>query len=251
MRTRWFLVLSTILLSCGGARAENPPEDVVFYRLVQHIRRDAKESDFALMLRAILSGSMMGQGDGWFKPAESRYNWKWLAEQFDVKKKGKIKSEDWTGPKDLFTRLDRDRNGTISEDDLDWSSKSAYVKQMNQAYQWLRLVELNKDQKLTREKWNELFDKLAQGKTYLNADDIRALLNPTASAAQFGFPDIPSKATLLKGLFQGELGSPCEGPKVGDKAPNFTLTTCDGLKSISLSQFFGKKPVVLVFGSFT
>jgi hypothetical protein len=251
MGTRWFLILSILLLLSGAMRAENPQDDVQFYRLVQHVRRDAKESDFALMLRAILSGSMMGQGDGWFKSSESRYNWKWLAERFDVKKKGKIKEEDWTGPKELFTRLDRDRNGTISEDDLDWSSKAAYVKQMNQAYQWLRLVDPNKDQKLTREEWSELFDKLAQGKTYLNADDVRALLNPTASAAQFGFPDIPSKATLLKGLLSGELGSPCEGPKIGEKAPDFTLATCDNLKSITLSQFLGKKPVVLVFGSFT
>jgi hypothetical protein len=251
MRARWFLILSMLLLSSGAVRAENPPDDVLFYRLVRHIRRDAKESDFALMLRAILSGSMMGDGDGWFKPAESRYNWKWLAERFDVKKKGKIKAEDWTGPKELFTRLDRDRNGTISEDDLDWSSKSAYMKQLNQAYQWLRLVDPNNDKKITREEWSELFDKVAQGKTYLNADDIRALLNPTPTAAQFGMPDIPSKATLLKGLFQGELGSPCEGPKIGDKAPDFTLTTCDNLKSVTLSQFFGKKPVVLIFGSFT
>jgi hypothetical protein len=251
MRTRWLVILVILLLPCSMGRAENPPDDVLFYRLVQHLRRDAKESDFALMLRAILSGSMMGQGDGWFKPAESRYTWNWLAERFDVKKKGKIKEEDWTGPQALFMRLDRDRNGVISEDDFDWSSKSAYVKQINQAYQWLRTVDPNKDQKLTREEWNELFDKLTQGKTYLNADDVRALLNPTAPPAQFSFPDIPSKATLLKGLLQGELGSPCEGPRLGDKAPDFTLKTCDNLKSITLSQFFGKKPVVLIFGSFT
>jgi hypothetical protein len=251
MRIRWFVIPVTLLFPFGIARAETPPDDVLFYRLVQRIGRDARQSDFALMLRAILSGSMMGQGDGWFKPAESRYNWKWLAERFDAKKKGKIKAEDWTGPEQLFTRLDRDRNGTISEDDLDWSSRAQYLKQLNQAYQWLRLVDPNRDQKLTREEWNELFDKVAQGKTYLNADDVRALLNPTMPPSMFGFPDIPSKATLLKGLLSGELGSPCEGPNVGDQAPDFALTTCDGLKSITLSKFFGKRPVVLIFGSFT
>ncbi|HLW66498.1 MAG TPA: hypothetical protein VKS79_14385 [Gemmataceae bacterium] len=251
MRSRWLIILLLFLLPCSIVRAESPPDDVLFYRLLRDVRRDAKESEFALMLKAILSGSMMGQGDGWFKPSESRYTWKWLAERYDVKKKGKIKEEDWTGPKALFMRLDRDRNGVISEDDLDWSSRSAYVKQMNYAYQWLRMVDPNNDKKLTREEWNELFDKLAQGKTYLNADDARALLNPTPPPAQFSLPDIPSKATLLKGLFQGELGSACEGPKVGDKAPDFTLKTSDKLKTITLSQFFGKKPVVLVFGSFT
>ncbi len=34
--------------------------------------------------------------------------------------------------------------------------------------------------------------------------------------------------------------------KVGDKAPDFTLTSATGEK-ISLSQFRGKKPVVLFF----
>jgi hypothetical protein len=251
MHIRWLIVALIIGIPFTMTRAETPSDDAQFYRFVQQLRHDAKDSDFALMLRAILSGSMMGPGDGWFKPAESRYSWKWLAERFDAKKKGKIKLEDWTGPEALFQRLDRDRNGTISEDDFDWSARSAYVKQMNQANQWLRLVDPNKDQKLTREEWNELFEKVAQGKTYLNADDVRALLNPTPPQAQFGIPDIPSKATLLKGLFQGELGSPCEGPKLGDKAPDFTLSTHDGKEFVTLSNFFGKKPIVLIFGSFT
>jgi peroxiredoxin len=56
---------------------------------------------------------------------------------------------------------------------------------------------------------------------------------------------------LLKGLFDGEIGSLFEGPAVGQVAPDFTLRTSDGEKTVTLSQFRGKKPVVLVFGSFT
>ena len=56
---------------------------------------------------------------------------------------------------------------------------------------------------------------------------------------------------LLKGLFTGELGSPYEGPEVGALAPNFTLKTQDGKQAISLGQYRNKKPVVLIFGSFT
>jgi len=40
-------------------------------------------------------------------------------------------------------------------------------------------------------------------------------------------------------------------PKVGSKAPDFKLKTADGKKTVKLSGFRGKKPVVLVFGSFT
>jgi len=49
-----------------------------------------------------------------------------------------------------------------------------------------------------------------------------------------------------KGSMHDEFG----GPKKGQKAPDFTLTTVDG-KSITLSNYIGKKPVVLEFGSYT
>ena len=39
--------------------------------------------------------------------------------------------------------------------------------------------------------------------------------------------------------------------KVGDAATDFTLDSPDGKKAFKLSSFKGKKPVVLVFGSYT
>ena len=40
-------------------------------------------------------------------------------------------------------------------------------------------------------------------------------------------------------------------PKAGDVAPDFTLYGISGTESITLSNFRGKKPVALVFGSYT
>lgn len=40
-------------------------------------------------------------------------------------------------------------------------------------------------------------------------------------------------------------------PKVGDHAPDFTLSDISGTESITLSDFRGKKPVALIFGSYT
>ena len=40
-------------------------------------------------------------------------------------------------------------------------------------------------------------------------------------------------------------------PKVGDDAPDFTLTTLDAKQEIKLSRHKGDGPVVLIFGSFT
>lgn len=42
-----------------------------------------------------------------------------------------------------------------------------------------------------------------------------------------------------------------QAPKPGDVAPDFTLTDVSGKETISLSDFRGKKPVALVFGSYT
>ena len=40
-------------------------------------------------------------------------------------------------------------------------------------------------------------------------------------------------------------------PKVGDLAPDFTLSDVSGTQSITLSDFRREKPVALAFGSYT
>ena len=42
-----------------------------------------------------------------------------------------------------------------------------------------------------------------------------------------------------------------QAPRTGDLAPDFTLTDSSGTETVTLSDFRGKKPVALVFGSFT
>ena len=39
--------------------------------------------------------------------------------------------------------------------------------------------------------------------------------------------------------------------KVGDEAPAFQLKSTDGKREVALRSFTGKRPVVLVFGSYT
>lgn len=40
-------------------------------------------------------------------------------------------------------------------------------------------------------------------------------------------------------------------PKAGDVAPDFELQDLDGKNSVRLSDFRGKRPVALIFGSYT
>lgn len=42
-----------------------------------------------------------------------------------------------------------------------------------------------------------------------------------------------------------------DGPAVGQDAPDFALKALHGGKTVRLSSFRGKKPVVLIFGSYT
>ena len=42
-----------------------------------------------------------------------------------------------------------------------------------------------------------------------------------------------------------------QAPRAGDLAPDFTLTDSSGTETVTLSNFREKKPVALVFGSFT
>ncbi len=52
-------------------------------------------------------------------------------------------------------------------------------------------------------------------------------------------------------FLRGDMGWLTSGPQVGDVAPDFTLPKHDGTAHVTLSDSFGKRPVVLVFGSFT
>jgi len=42
-----------------------------------------------------------------------------------------------------------------------------------------------------------------------------------------------------------------KGPKVGNMAPTFKLMSLDGKEETDLEKFRGKKPVVLLFGSYS
>ena len=42
-----------------------------------------------------------------------------------------------------------------------------------------------------------------------------------------------------------------KAPKVGQVAPNFTLKSLDGKRTVRLKEFAGKRPVLLFFGSYT
>ncbi len=207
------------------------------------------------MLTAILRGSQMGPGDGWFGPSRSRYTWDWLRAHFKAGPDG-VSRKQFTGPAEWFDRLDRDRDGWLTAEDFDWSERSPFLRQTMMFRQWFSMMDADSNGRVTLKEWQAYFEKLARGKDHITPDELRMALMPpaprkVAGKGKKGKQGGPPRDMLLKNLLKGDLGSPYEGPRPGQLAPDFTLPTHDGKGKVTLSDFRDRKPVVLIFGSFT
>jgi Ca2+-binding EF-hand superfamily protein len=257
---RGLLIVAVVGLVASGlpARAAPPPTrswlDPLLYRdAIAEGAGGLRHTEAVEMLAAIWQGSQMGAGDGWFHPAQSRYNWKWLAARHDTDHDGRITRKEFRGPSDLFERLDRDHNGVLSADDFDWSERSPFMRQADMAENWFRMVDRDSNGRISRAEWEQFFQRMAKGRDHVTQEDLREALFPPRPPMQPGKPPpgMPSPLLLTLGLLRGEVGSPCPGPSLGQKAPDFTLRTEDGKGSVNLAEYRGDRPTVLVFGSFT
>lgn len=202
------------------------------------------------MYLAIVRGPRISANDGWFGPGQSRFGWDWLEQLHGTGAGDAISTDKFLGTPEWFQRLDRNRDGKIMAEDLDWSDRNPWVQQSYLVNRLFRKADPNGDGELTREEWLAFFDKAAQMKQSLNSDDLRdAWLSGLSSNFLPG--DAPTKDVLLQGLFAGEIGSLQEGPQLNQPTPDFNLKTHDGQRTVRLSEVIGSKPVVLVFGNFT
>ncbi len=258
------VLLGVVLLGpqrlVGSEPPPNRPQQPDLGRLAQAVRQvleDFNRSEFGEMLAAVAKGSEMGPGDGWFKKgSQSRYGWQWLAARFDPEGTGRITRDRFRGPAELFARLDRDGDGVLTPADLDWSPAAMKARENPAASYLFYLLDADSNGRVTKAEWDAFFAKLSRGKGYVSVEDLRMALRPPAPPRPAaGSPPPkqmgPSRDVLLAGLLSGELGSICEGPRVGTRAPDFDLATQDGKRRVRLSDYRGHKPVVLIFGNFT
>jgi hypothetical protein len=250
-------ILWSLLASAGqsaGPAIELPLrlDPTYYFKIMRQHVRGLRPPEVVEMLAAIAQGSQMGPGEGWFHGGQSRYGWSWLKDHYGGR--GTITRQDFGGPSDLFDRLDRNHDGVLTAADFDWSDRSLFALQGMPARYWFSRIDSNSNGRISRDEWDALFSRMAQGKDYVTPDDLREAfptVPPSRPAGSAPPSDGPSPATLLLGLLSGELGSFFEGPGIGQRAPDFTLTTQDGKRMIRLAQYRGVKPVVLIFGSFT
>lgn len=208
-------------------------------------------TEAAEMLISILKGSQMGMGDGWFHPGQSRYDWRWLAKRHGIKETESIPKSKFVGSAAVFDRLDRDKDGVLRPADFGGANRSREAQmQAWQVNRWFRQINKAGDGRLTREEWLKFFDEAARGKDHMTYENFRESL-ANVQPAKMPSHDMPTTKILVRGLFRGEIGSMHEGPKLNDSAPDFRLKTRDGKQTHRLSDRFGDKPIVLMFGNFT
>jgi hypothetical protein len=253
------LTVAIVLLSCGAALGESKSAESAgpwrWYdprRYVERVREAAdgvRRVEIVEMLSALAHGQPPDAGKGWFHDGQSRYGWQWLAERYDANDDGEITPDEFPPEAaDLLATLDRDGDGKIKAGDLDWSSKSPYVQQMTQTRRLFGPIDRDRNGHVTKEEWSDFFDRAALDAASITPADLQAALFPPPAP---GSDDDPSPLGLLTGFVTGELGSISEGPKVGGQAPDFELSDHKHERRIRLAPLYEKKPVVLIFGSFT
>lgn len=228
---------ASVAIDASGEQKPSPEQAAADWLEKAFPEGDMPES--VRMLVAIARGSQMGPGEGWFGPGQTRYDWKWLAAANGSEATHEIAEDQFRGPKDLFERLDRNRDGKVTASDLDWSDRNPYVQQFNFTSRMLRRLDREGDGRLTRDDMIAVFERAASGRDYVTATDLAEML-----LAGFGSTSNPGAGptpeTLVRGLFRGEIGSLNAGPALNAPAPEFVLKTHDGKQTIRLSDLRGR-----------
>jgi hypothetical protein len=208
------------------------------------------------MLAAILDDEPMGPKFGWFRTAvaQTRFDWETTRKRFDRDGNGRIARGEFPGGDADFARLDRDHDKVLSAADFDFSASS--LAPSPGALVFSRF-DRDGNGKITRDELDAFFRATdSGGQGFVSLSDLQELFDQAprssgSSGRPSGNSGMPSKATLVRGLFRQEIGSLQSGPRVDETAPDFSLKTNDGKAEITLSRLIGPKPLVLVFGSFT
>lgn len=248
-----FTAVCVVACLVVGRADDTPPAAPTagFAEYLKSAYGDTEPPEGARMLMAILEGSQMGPGEGWFGPAESRYGYDRLADRLGVADPAAgIARERFPATDEAFAVLDRNGDGTIQPSDLDWSDGNPFVRVSYALNRIFRRLDARAAGGLTKDEWTAIFDEAAGTDGELSAKEFAARLL-RGEAGGFTPGDKPTTESLVRGLLAGEIGSIYAGPGVGDRAPVFRLREARGEGTIAIDSLLGEKPLVLVFGNFT
>lgn len=203
---------------------------------------------------AILKGDGMRAGTGWWKAPEKRYDFRWLREKFDRDGDGTVTlselPESIPDREQWFRRLDRDFDDQLLLLDFDWYNRSLSTpRAMMSDFLYLRL-DSDSNGRITADELTEFFQQADKEKAgFLTHEDLFSALDTTAMSGGRNRPLADDE--IMRMFLRGELGTFESGPELDSLAPDFTLPMHDATRNVTLSEHRDKRPVVLIFGSFT
>lgn len=177
---------------------------------------------------------------------ETRYGWKWLAARYDKDAAGEVTRHRFPGSEAAFICLDRNWDGKLTPLDFDWSENGVLSRQKETTFALFKSADTNSDGRLTAEEWQAVFARAVKEGGTLNDLELEQLIFlPAVKKAE--------RQARSKGVesFLERQKKSKKAPELGELAPDFSLRSPDGQTSVQLSSFQGKRPVVLIFGSFT
>ncbi|RLT21301.1 MAG: hypothetical protein DWI29_02225 [Planctomycetota bacterium] len=211
--------------------------------------RASEEGSKASQAATGAAGSNAERHAALIRTGESSVDWKWLVEEHDEDRDKTVDRSEFPGTAGDFARLDRTWDGVLTVEDFDWSTDGQLCQQKETTFALFKSVDTSSDGRVSTEEWQALFARIASEKGYLNEEELEELIYlprvVKTQKEQLNFGSIASFLDDAKTNFNAEL------PKVGDSAPDFELRSADGLTTVRLSSFRGKKPVVLIFGCFS
>jgi hypothetical protein len=254
-----------LLLPPSDCRGQEPSRPGRFTQLLVDVQTNGKsraEQAFTWLLEREAVGHLMFMatdsrggtgGGGWYRPSQSRYGWEWLCKRKGKDKDGTISLAEFTGPREWFEALDKNGDGQLTAEDFDWYGDSSLAKASAKVKPLFSQIDRDGNGQITAAEWKLWFESLSGSKGYIGQDDLLPLFMDKRVARSQGAksPTFQDRLPVLCAYIAGDVGSFSEGPALNEKAPSFTLTTTDGMEKLDLSRHRGKKPLVLIFGSFT
>jgi Ca2+-binding EF-hand superfamily protein len=251
------LCLAAVSRTCG---ADGPPrprlnkiDAAQLWKAVSPALAEGRKPELLEQLVAVFTDPSPGSpANGWYHESQSRYGWSWLARELDSNRDDKIAPEELAPLRQprLMQTFDRDSNSILTADDFNWSSQSTLNRQARQVSSRFNSLDVDSNGQISPEEWQKAFATLSKKKAYVSADDLGELFAPPAERPRLKYTFL-QRWDRAKVILNGDIGSMFEGPRLNGPAPDFALGTHDGLQTMRLSENFGKRPIVLIFGSFT
>lgn len=223
---------------------------------------------------------------GAFGQDEEKTSREWqLISKSDKNADGKVTVEEYARGEVRFARLDKNKDGVLTSADFARSEGRRGGRRRRdpkamRGQMLARLLGLRRDQSMTRQQFDAWVD--ARAKTEDGDIDLGAIsdavparmtrfiartfdgdgdgkVSPTELKGSFTDADKNSDGKIDRDELRGRRGAgrrdgarnAAKTPKVGEVAPDFDLPYKDGDKTAKLSSFAGKRPVALIFGSYT